>query len=98
MSGLAIDSLRAFEEDSSLPWTGKTFAKHNHSLSPGESKKAAAQASAMLKSGASEGVAIATANKHINKLRKRGMISDKARSKMPEKWGKDPDGINAATA
>ena len=98
MSAFAIDPLRAAEEDTTLPWTGKTIAKHNRSLSPGEAKKAAAQSSAMLKSGVPEGIALATSFKHINKLRKRGMISDRAHSKMPAKWGKDPDGINAATA
>jgi hypothetical protein len=99
VSALAIASLRASEEDTNLPWTGKTFAsRHNKSLSSGEAAKAASQASAMVKAGVPDGIAIATANKHINKLRKRGMISDRARSKMPEKWGKDPDGINAATA
>lgn len=95
---IAVDPLRASEEDTTLPWTGKTIVKHNRSLSRGEAKKAAGQASAMLKAGAPEGIALATSFKHINKLRKRGMISDRARSKMPEKWGKDPDGINAATA
>ena len=95
---IAVDPLRASEEDTTLPWNAKTIIKHNRSLSRGEAKGAAKQASDILATGASEGVALATAFKHINKLRKRGMISDRARSRMPEKWGKDPDGINAATA
>lgn len=50
-----------------MPWTGKTFHKHNHKLTPAESSKAAAQATAMLKSGVPEGEAIATANKNAGK-------------------------------
>jgi uncharacterized protein YdaT len=84
-----------------MPWTGKEFAsRHNHSLSPGEASKASAQANAILASGAPEGVAIATANKHVNKLRhwrKKGMVSAKAHSRMKPGWSKDPDDIPAAT-
>ena len=80
-----------------MPWTGKTFAqKHNHSLSKGEASSAAKQATAMVNAGVDEGIAIATANKRVNKLRKKGMISERAHSKM--QWGKDDDGIKAATA
>lgn len=51
-----------------MPWTGKSFAaKHNKKLSGSAAAKAAAQANAILKSGASEGVAIATANKYAGK-------------------------------
>lgn len=67
------------ERAKTMPWDAKSFKeKHNHSLSQGEAKKAAAQASAILASGAPEGVAIATANKRVNKMRKRGTISNKA--------------------
>jgi len=53
-----------------MPWTGKTFKeRHNHSLSSGQAKKAAAQATAMVKAGVDEGVAIATANKNAKKSR-----------------------------
>jgi uncharacterized protein YdaT len=53
-----------------MPWTGKTFkAKHNKKLSAGEAKKAAAQATAMVKAGVPEGEAIATANKRANQSR-----------------------------
>ena len=46
-----------------MPWTGKEFAKkHNHSLKGKKAGKAAAMATAMLKSGVPEGEAIATAN------------------------------------
>jgi uncharacterized protein YdaT len=51
-----------------MPWTAKSFkAKHNHSLSPSQAAHAARQANAILKSGASEAVAIATANKNVKK-------------------------------
>ena len=53
-----------------MPWTGKSFkAKHNKKLTVPQAKKAAAQASAMIKAGVPEGEAIATANKHANKSR-----------------------------
>lgn len=53
-----------------MPWTGKTFKqKHNKKLSGPEAKKAAAQATAMLKAGVPEGEAIATANKQAKKSR-----------------------------
>jgi uncharacterized protein YdaT len=48
-----------------MPWTGKSYrSRHNKSLTPGQAKKAATQANAMLREGAPEGIAIATANKH----------------------------------
>ena len=51
-----------------MPWTAKTFAaKHNHSLHGTSAKKAAAQATAMVKAGVPEGEAIATANKQAKK-------------------------------
>ncbi len=47
-----------------MPWTAESFKqKHNHSLNPSQAKKAAAMADAILRSGAPEGIAIATANK-----------------------------------
>lgn len=50
-----------------MPWTGKTFHKHNYKLTAEESDKAAKQATAVLKSGAPEGEAIAIANKQASK-------------------------------
>jgi len=50
-----------------MPWTGKSFSKHNKALSPEQSKKAAAQANAVLKSSSDEGMAIAVANKQAKK-------------------------------
>jgi len=83
-----------------MPWTGKEFAvRHNHSLSREEATSAARQANAMLRSGVDEGIAIATANKRINKLRKRGVISDRAHTRhLADKYGgKDQQPIDAAS-
>lgn len=53
-----------------MPWSGKSFkAKHNKKLTVPQAKQAAAQATAMIKAGVDEGVAIATANKHANQSR-----------------------------
>lgn len=53
-----------------MPWTGKEFAeKHNKKLHGKSADKAAAQASAMIKSGVPEGEAIATANKQAKKTK-----------------------------
>ena len=79
-----------------MPWPGTSFKEYNHSLSTGEAKSAGRQATAMLNSGVPEGIAIATANKHINKLRKRGVVSDKAHDKHLSKYG--PDEIDASQA
>jgi uncharacterized protein YdaT len=51
-----------------MPWSGKEFAaRHNKRLKGAAATKAAEQANAILRSGASEGIAIATANKYANK-------------------------------
>jgi uncharacterized protein YdaT len=51
-----------------MPWTPEQFrAKHNKKLSLPAAKAAAAQATAMIQHGVSEGVAIAVANKHAKK-------------------------------
>lgn len=70
-----------------MPWDAKSFAsRHNHGLSGAGAKKASSMANAILRSGAPEGVAIATANKyankHASKLKKRGVISPKAHERM----------------
>jgi uncharacterized protein YdaT len=65
-----------------MPWTGKSFAsKHNKKLKGAVASSAARQASAMVRSGVDEGIAIATANKRADKLQKRGLISDRALDK-----------------
>lgn len=63
-----------------MPWTGKSFAtRHNKKLSGASASKAAEQANAMLKAGVPEGIAIATANKHADKMRrKKPPIYDKS--------------------
>jgi uncharacterized protein YdaT len=60
-----------------MPWTARSFAKHNHKLKGKALSKAASMATAMVKSGVDEGIAIATANKrakaaseHSSKRRK----------------------------
>lgn len=65
-----------------MPWTAGEFAsRHNHSLNKAGASHASRMANAILRSGGSERVAIATANKYANrhagKLKKRGVISDK---------------------
>jgi len=51
-----------------MPWTPDQFRKrHAHNLTPAQAKRAAAQANAMLKGGADEGVAIATAIKRAKR-------------------------------
>lgn len=53
-----------------MPWpTGKGFAeKHNKKLKGAAAQKAADMATAMVREGTPEGIAIATANKHGNKI------------------------------
>ena len=55
-----------------MPWSASSFrSKHNKSLTDGQASKAARQATAMVKSGVDEGIAIATANKHAKDKPKR---------------------------
>lgn len=52
-----------------MPWSAASFAsKHNHKLRGGAAKKAAEQATALVKSGVPEGKAIAIANKTGDRL------------------------------
>lgn len=61
-----------------MPWTGRSFAaRHNKKLSGAKATKAAAQATAMVKAGVPEGIAIATANK--NAKSKKGLVNRGAR-------------------
>lgn len=88
------------EKPRTMPWSGPSFAKrHNHSLSKGEAASAAKQASAIVAKGGDEGIAIAVANKRINRLRKQGKISDRQHGKrLADKYGgKDDHGIDAAS-
>jgi uncharacterized protein YdaT len=51
-----------------MPWTAEEFrSKHAKDLSPEQAAEAAKQANAILKSGAPEGVAIATAIKNAKR-------------------------------
>ena len=51
-----------------MPWTAKEFkARHNHKLSPAQAQHAANMANAILRSGASDRIAIATANKRAKR-------------------------------
>ncbi len=55
-----------------MPWTASSFrTKHNRKLSASKAKKASSIANAILRSGGSDGVAIATANKYVKKKRKK---------------------------
>lgn len=67
-----------------MPWDAKSFAsKHNKKLKGAAASKAAEQATAMVKAGVPEGIAIATANKHGDKLmrKKRAPIYDNPKSR-----------------
>ena len=58
-----------------MPWDGHGFAlKHNKKLKGAAADKAAAQATAMVKAGVPEGVAIATANKTGDRMMKSGSL------------------------
>jgi hypothetical protein len=67
-----------------MPWSGKEFAsRHNHKLKGAAADKAAKQANAILRSGAPEGIAIATANKHAEKGKTVARLTSKERAKIP---------------
>ena len=52
-----------------MPWTPKEFSsRHNKKLKGEAAKTAAKMANAMIAHGVPEGTAIATANKHANKM------------------------------
>lgn len=69
-----------------MPWpTGKSFAQaHNKKLKGEAATKAAEQASAMVREGVPEGIAIATANKRGNRLMRHGHVYDHPRSKRSD--------------
>lgn len=62
-----------------MPWS--SLSKFSKKLSPGAGRKAAKQANAILRSGAPEGVAIATSLKHANRLKRKGLISPRSERK-----------------
>lgn len=64
-----------------MPWTAKEFEKkHNHKLHGEAAKKAASQATAMVREGVPENIAIATANKTGDRIAKRKKLYDHPRS------------------
>lgn len=66
-----------------MPWkTGREFAaRHNKKLKGARATKAASIANAILRTGASDRIAIATANKYANKHPKPGAISERVYKK-----------------
>lgn len=63
-----------------MPWDAKSFEqKHNHKLKGASASKAASQASAMVRSGVPENVAIATANKTGDRMMHHSGASPKSR-------------------
>jgi len=63
-----------------MPWTAKSFAsKHNKKLSGHAAASAAKQASAMVREGVDEGIAIATANKRANKMNRKPAAYSRSR-------------------
>jgi hypothetical protein len=85
-----------------MPWTAKTFAaRHNKSATPAQAKSAAKQATAMVGAGVDEGIAIATANKRIARMKHRGTISNGAASRASARGnryaGHDQEPIDAAS-
>lgn len=65
-----------------MPWTATNFAhRHNKKLTGHAAEKAAEMANAMIKSGVDEGIAVATANKHGDKLMRNHTLYDHPRSR-----------------
>lgn len=68
-----------------MPFTGEGFAKrHNSKLSGAAAVKASDIANAMIRSGVDEGVAIATANKHGNRMQRSGHSFKEHRQRQRE--------------
>jgi hypothetical protein len=78
-----------------MPWTPEEFkSRHNHGLSPAQASHASHMANAILKSGASDKIAIATANKYAQTHRDAGGF-------MPQQGGiggPDPQNQNPMIA
>jgi hypothetical protein len=77
------------DRERAVPWNAKTIKKHNKSLNKGEAKSAAKQATAILDKTGDEGLALAVANKQVNRLRKAGKISDRQHAKLAAKRERD---------
>ncbi len=66
-----------------MPWDARSFAsKHNKKLTGAAALSAAKQATAMVKAGVPEGIAIATANKRGDKLQKQQSVRSSIKSAM----------------
>lgn len=65
-----------------MPWTGQQFSRHNHALHGERADHAARMANAILRSGAPEGVAIATASKWARQHRQEGGMVDQTAGGM----------------
>jgi hypothetical protein len=83
-----------------MPWDAQTFGSHNKAATPAQRKSGARQANAVLAATGNEAMALAVANKRIAKMRKRGLISDRAHQKLASKYGSTSDtsdSIDAST-
>jgi ribosomal protein S20 len=85
-----------------MPWTAKTFkARHNRSATSSQASTAAAQATALVNSGVDEGKSIAIANKTVQRMRRKGVISngaaDRASARGNRFAGHDQEPIDAAS-
>lgn len=61
-----------------MPWSGESFAKHNHGLSSAQDAHAARIANAVLKRSGDEGMSIAVANRYFQRHDDGGGIVDPA--------------------
>jgi hypothetical protein len=85
-----------------MPWTAKTFkTRHNKSATPTQASTAAAQATSLVNSGMDEGKSIAIANKTVQRMKRRGVISngatDRASARGNRFAGNDQEPIDAAS-
>lgn len=92
-----------------MPWDKRSIVKHNRSLSPAEASKASKQANAILEKSGDEGMALAVANKSVNRdrvkrqvkhLQRSGMVSARASEKRGlSRFGSvGANDVDAATA
>jgi|HubBroStandDraft_6_1064221.scaffolds.fasta_scaffold1523290_2 uncharacterized protein YdaT len=65
-----------------MPWTASTFKeRHNHKLKGAAASKAAEMATKMVEAGVPEGEAIATANKHGDRMMRRYASTPKSKAR-----------------
>ena len=98
MSSFGVDPLRQSNGSAGdMPWDAASFKKHNHPLEGAGAAKAASVANAILRKSGDEGKAIRIANATVNKMRRRGRISNKAHAKHSAGLDAKQD-VDAATA